>query len=387
LRPLISMKIVLNPDIDKPSALRVAYDRAFKEATELYIASAYLTEWNASNPLNSVCKRVLFVVGTDFGLSRKKAMLEVLRWIPKAASFLFKAVPRNQLPGGFHPKVVFWKSKSGEHYCVLGSSNLSKAAFSDNYEANVVLHISKAQFDQLASWLVTVPSVPISRDWIRHKYKEASLAKLKELGGPSKLSAHFAFKSGLAYAERIQKRRQQQAVFKKLANKIRSQLRHCADRELSDRDFWVWFWQSWANKAQNWRFQGKGLEISGKSAKWHQACQALLAILDSAPSVREDELDHAVSEQLNRLAKLHNPVRGAWFTEMLCHFLPDQYPLKNAPVQRWLQKNHYRGSRGLTFGQRYVELAGQLRAALTSHPGGARNLAELDTVIWLQTRK
>jgi len=119
------MKIVLNPDIDKPSALRVAYDRAFKEATELYIASAYLTEWNASNPLNKVCKRVLFVVGTDFGLSRKKAMFEVLRWIPKGASFLFKAVPRNQLPGGFHPKVVFWKTKSGERYCVLGSSNLS----------------------------------------------------------------------------------------------------------------------------------------------------------------------------------------------------------------------------------------------------------------------
>jgi hypothetical protein len=104
-------------------------------------------------------------------------------------------------------------------------------------------------------------------------------------------------------------------------------------------------------------------------------------------SAREDELDHVVSEQIDRLEKSHNPARGAWFSEMLCHFLPDRYPLKNGPVQRWLKEIHYRGTRGLTPGQRYVELAGQLRAAVVSNPGGARNLAELDTVIWLQTAK
>ncbi|HEY1580525.1 MAG TPA: hypothetical protein VGF82_25975 [Terracidiphilus sp.] len=381
------MKILLTPDLSRSTPLREAYDRAFKEATDLYIASAYLTDWSVSKSLGNQCKRVWFFVGTDFGLSRKKAMLEVLRWLPRGASFLFSAVSPNGLPGGFHPKIVFWKTTAGKFYCVLGSANLSKAAFHNNYEANAFFPITKKEFEMLASWLAKVQTVPITPDWIRHKYKEAPVAKLKKLGGPNKISANFKFKTGLDYTKRIQKRRQQQFVFNKLANDIRSHLQRCADGNLSNGQFWVWFWQTWASKAKNWRFQGSGLEITGKHASWRQACQALTAILNAAPSTRADELDHVVSEQLDRLAKSRNPARGAWFSEMLCHFFPDRYPLKNGPVQRWLMQNHYRGTKGLTQGQRYTELARQLRAAVASRPAGARNLAELDTVIWAQASR
>ncbi len=79
-------------------------------------------------------------------MSRKKAMLEVLRWTPKGASFLINAVSQSGPPGGFHPKIIFWKAASGKHYCVLGSANLSKAAFHHNYEANAFSLITKKEF-------------------------------------------------------------------------------------------------------------------------------------------------------------------------------------------------------------------------------------------------
>jgi hypothetical protein len=259
------MKILLTPDPGRSSPLRDVYDQAFKEATELYIASAYLTDWSASKPLGTQCKRLYFFVGTDFGLSRKKAMLDVLRWIMKGASFLFNAVSQNGLPGGFHPKIIFWKTAAGKHYCVLGSANLSKAAFHHNYEANAFSPITKTEFDNLASWLPRVQTVPITPDWIRHKYKEAPFAKLKKLGGPGTVSGHFTFKDGLSYSSGVQKRRQQQIVFRKIAKDVSSHIQRCAAGKISNGDFWSWFWQTWANKTRDWRFQGSGLEITGKT--------------------------------------------------------------------------------------------------------------------------
>ena len=77
-----AMQIVLNPNATKGTELRDLYNRALDEAEELYIASAYLTDWDTSYKLGSACRRVVFLVGTDFGLTRKAAMLNVLRWVP-----------------------------------------------------------------------------------------------------------------------------------------------------------------------------------------------------------------------------------------------------------------------------------------------------------------
>lgn len=83
------MKIILNPTPTKALDLRAAYRRAFASAEELYIASAYLTDWSTAPVLNPRCKNVLFLVGTDFGLTRKFAMHAVLKWIPKGIPFIF----------------------------------------------------------------------------------------------------------------------------------------------------------------------------------------------------------------------------------------------------------------------------------------------------------
>jgi hypothetical protein len=120
------MQIVLSPSAEKPTELREVYNRALDEAQELYIATVYLMEWDVGYKLNGGCKRLVFLVGTDFGLTRKAALLHVLRWIPIRIPFsFFVAVARQN--GNFHPKIIAWKTHSGKCFCLIGSSNLSKA--------------------------------------------------------------------------------------------------------------------------------------------------------------------------------------------------------------------------------------------------------------------
>jgi len=108
-----------------------------------------------------------------------------------------------------------------------------------------------------------------------------------------------------------------------------------------------------------------------------------VTILDAAKAqASKRALDVIVIQQIDNLAQLGNPARGAWLSEMLCHYFPDFYPVRNSPVKKWLKANKWSGRRGASEGQRYVELAGQLRHAVQKRPAGARNLAELDTIIW-----
>jgi hypothetical protein len=101
-------------------------------------------------------------------------------------------------------------------------------------------------------------------------------------------------------------------------------------------------------------------------------------------------LDQIVSEEIDHLAKLKNPTRGAWLSEMLCHYFPEQYPMMNKPVKKWLSAIKWRWRRGATEGQRYTELAQTLRFVVRDHhPAGARNLAELDggIFVWARDRR
>ncbi len=70
-------------------------------------------------------------------------------------------------------------------------------------------------------------------------------------------------------------------------------------------------------------------------------------------------------------------------SEMLCHYLPDRYPILNRPVKEWLQRKRWKAQRGSSQGNRYIELARKLREAVRQNENGPRNLAELDAVIWL----
>jgi hypothetical protein len=115
--------------------------------------SAYLTHWHPGRSLGTQCQEFLFIVGTDFGLTRKDACRAVLKWLPAQFKCNFLAVDQ---VAGFHPKVLFWKEQNGSCHLVLGSSNITQAAFATNYEANVRTRISKKQYAALRTWLQQV---------------------------------------------------------------------------------------------------------------------------------------------------------------------------------------------------------------------------------------
>jgi len=374
------MKILLCPNAERPSELDDLYSKAFREAEELYIASAYLTDWNPNRRLGAGCKRLLFLVGTDFGLTRKAALSAVLRWIPKRLNSTFKAVPQRSL-GGFHPKVVVWRARSVKCYCIIGSSNLSRAGFSDNCEANMTAAIKRFEYQRICKWLEDAadPSTPVTEDWIKHHYHEAP-ARAGRTGATAVVHVKLRLPHGEACEDEVRARRRQKAAFKEISQRIRADVERCSRGSISDGEFWTRFWGLWGNHRS--RFQGSGLQFTGKGARWREACGALARILKAARSVSGFELDHVVSSEIDALRSKGNPARGAWLSEMLCHYFQDRYPIKNEPVQRWLSDNRWRNRRGATEGQRYVELAQQLRYAVRQRPAGARDLAELDAAIW-----
>jgi HKD family nuclease len=117
------------------------YHRAMANAVELFIVTAFLTEWDTSLKLNADCRKFRVIIGKDFGITRKAACTALMGWLPPTRKGQFMVADRIS---GFHPKVVFWKETNGRSFAIVGSSNLTRAAFETNYEANVNCRIGTA---------------------------------------------------------------------------------------------------------------------------------------------------------------------------------------------------------------------------------------------------
>jgi hypothetical protein len=131
------------------------------------------------------------------------------------------------------------------------------------------------------------------------------------------------------------------------------------------------------------RFQGRGFEILGKHSDWKDVCASLSTILARGSTLSVGVLDNLVRKEIDRLGSADNPNRGAWLSEMLCHFFPEKYPILNKPVKIWVQHNKYKGPSNASEGAKYIDLAVKLRNALKSNTANsAKNLAELDHAIW-----
>lgn len=105
------MKLLLHsPDSD--NKLSQYYQRAFKQAVELFIVTAYLTEWDISVELNLNCRGFRMIIGKDFGITRKAACKAVMRWLPSKRKGQFVVA---DMINGFHPKadVVKFKAPRG----------------------------------------------------------------------------------------------------------------------------------------------------------------------------------------------------------------------------------------------------------------------------------
>ena len=372
-------KLLLNPN--DSNNLTECYKAAVSRSKELLIATAFLTEWPINTKLNKSCKSILVLVGTDFGLTRKRALNKLLKWVPAEKKNNILAVPAFS-EGSFHPKIIAWKEGNGKYYALLGSSNLTNAAFDSNYEANIVQEITQKEFNSIKMWLRSIAekSQVISSDWIK-EYKEINR---KSLGSSKRNKTQnndnvieLQIRILKKHRSRILERRKQQKSFNEIKINMIKMLKECANGELSNKKFWTEFWGLWANHHS--RFQGSGIQYTGKNANWKQACTSLLKIINGPKDIFD--LDIMVQSEIDYLKKKKNPVRGAWYTEMLCHFYPRYYPLLNQPVKEWLKLKKWNAQRGATEGSKYIELARKMRNTIKQNREIA-TLAELDNVIW-----
>lgn len=373
------MDLILHP-VDGTVLLSLTdlYDRAISEAVELFIVSAYLTEWKPKGSIGKDCEEMSFIVGTDFGITRKDACKAVLAWLPKAMKSDFLAADRIS---GFHPKLVLWKTKTGEYHLVLGSSNLTQAAFSTNYEANVFLTIPKDKYDYIKEWVyfIRLQCSPISEDWLE-SYKEADKPRQGPSGKKPPVIA-LSLPSGEDINEAVKRRKAQQKAFAGIRDELIKLANKCAGGEISNATFYEDMMTLWGHHES--RFQGRGFEILGKHSDWKDTCSSLSTIVAKGSSSSVVALDNLVRKEIDRLASTKNPNRGAWLSEMLCHFFPDRYPILNKPVRIWLQHNNFKGPRKASEGALYIDLSMKLRDALANNKTNtARNLSELDHAIW-----
>jgi HKD family nuclease len=366
------------PNID--GKLSHYYKRAFKKAVELFVVTAYLTEWDSSLELNSECRSFRVIVGRDFGITRKAACEKVMRWLPPKRKAQFMVADRI---GGFHPKAVFWKEEKGNCFAIVGSSNLTQAAFGTNYEANVFFPLSGADYVRGKKWVehIEKQAVVVSEDWLK-KYKEAlptqqQRAKGREQDATPVIELKLPRPPGMKV--RIGRRRGNLAAYKNKQAALIGLFRRCASKEISSKQFYKELPKYWSFKVGD-RLQGRGWERQGRDTDFHALSQSFMRVLDATDADR----DNVVSSEIDWLSRQKVPTRRAFLSEMLCLRFPDEYPVLNQPVQDYLKAVKYKATRGASEGARFLHLAKALRSSLLQNPNHpAKNLAELDTLIWL----
>jgi hypothetical protein len=377
------MTIYLHPESDQ--GLANAYREAFSNAIEIFAISAYLRDWECFET-SSNCEAAILVVGKDFGITRKSALEKALDWknyVGKKCHF-YVVTEIN----GFHPKILLWKenrNRQTKHYLIIGSSNLTIAAFNSNYEANIRIGISEESYNKITNWIATILSFsrPVTKTWI-DQYQEQNLPqsrKPQKQIRPDNITG-LLLPEFPSLAVVLAQRREQVYAFDDIKVEFVRVVRECAQdgSQKSQREFYDWLINNW--NGQDWKFQGNGVfRRDWQNTNWHLLCVALVNVLDCSANDR----DRIVIDNYNTLESSNQvEVRKAVVTEMLCHFFPDLYPLWNTPVVTWLKNmNKWNASRSLSIGEKYIYLANTLRNALSENENyPARNLAELDHIIW-----
>lgn len=369
------LRLFLHPVV---SGQRIAdlYRRAFAEAAELYVLSAYLRSWDTGLKITPDCGAFAFIIGKDFGITRKKACLDVLDWLPGERKPFFLIADSIF---GFHPKALFWKTRDGSCYALIGSSNLTEGGLHSNYEANVFQKITATEFASVTRWIDAIreKSVPVTPRWLE-TYQEAPTSrgrKKRSDATPSFPATAVRLPSVEGAAGIVRERRQKKRLFATIRPRLMSAIRRCASENISNKRFFDVLQRTWSEGP---RVQGWGWEVLGRDSDFRPLCQAILTIVDTKRSARDVQVIRCIDD----LKAKQIPTRRALLSELLCLMFPDDYPILNEPVARYV-KQFLKAPRGSTEGARYLYLASSLRAALRNHPKyPARDLLELDGLIW-----
>lgn len=383
------------------SSLKKVYDRAFAKAKELFVVSAFLTEWPADQRPNSGCEEFLLVIGTDFGITRIAAVKKALKSLGE--TFEDRVLAFNAKGVNFHPKVMLWKEADDSHFILIGSSNLTRAAFERNVEANVTMKLTKAEYENARDWMQEIEdaSTPVIGPWLE-KYQEAPL---RVSGGSGSFaddaptdSPVFDLSLGVPgnderaeFDEHLERRREIRATFDReskqpLVELFRRLARKTKWSDADDQHVYEELRRLWGASPRT-RMGGKQWALRGKGTRYQQFVKSFVQILD-APSARARDV--IVSREKDKLREAKVSARTAVFSELLCHFYPRRYPILDKPVKAWRREVGFDHRLGGTEGERYIRLAKFARAALRdpeTMTTGVRDLAELDVLIWFQNKE
>ncbi|TCS55607.1 hypothetical protein EDD52_13010 [Primorskyibacter sedentarius] len=372
------MPLILGPSNQSLNPKKL-YEKAFLEATELYVLSAYLTAWDYPAALNPRCSKFRLIVGTDFGITRKQALKNALMWLPNDQKCNFLAA---DLISGFHPKAAFWKDQTGDCYCVIGSSNQTNAAFTTNYEVNISSEIGLDEFDATCEWIKNIEKncSQVNEYWI-DQYKEGTPPppkKPKKDGSKKGLQA-CDIQVPTNFHRNLLRRNEQMKAYMETRDTFMSLVEKCATGQLSNAIFYQEFTALWGGNHLI-SFQSDVWKITGKKSNLSEICHSLIKVRDSKTS----SLDDLVRVELDRLEKLKNPTRKSLFTEFLCKEFPDQYPVWNKPIEGYLKFNNLEFPRGSSFGSKYIHMAREMRKIVKREGSPVKDLTELDLLIGLQ---
>lgn len=378
------MKLILNSP-EEDNSLSKKYHQAFNNAEELFLVTAYLTDWDESLVLNEKCKSFRVIVGKDFGITRKDACRKLMKWLPKNKKSRFLVADQIS---GFHPKALFWKSRNEKYFSIIGSSNLTKAAFNTNFEANISIEVSKKDYLKAKAWVSKISnfSVVVSEDWLSRYVEGISKPykgsrKKKENDSNSVFYVQLPEQKG--YKRAIIKRRKGLRCHKKSKKAFLRSFNLCAKKEISSADFYESLPSIWSYEVGN-KFQSDVWVISGKNSDFQELASSFISIYESSHEDRDDVVLH----ELNRLDKNGNSLRRSFLSEMLSLTFPEDYPIWNEPIDAFLRDIGFKAPKGASFGDKYLDIAHKLRVFLqqnSSYP--ARNLLELDAAIEHKYRK
>lgn len=90
---------------------------------------------------------------------------------------------------GFHPKAVFWKDMNDNRFALVGSSNLTRAAFDSNYEANIRSTLSDGDYAAVLAWVKRIGDESVGVAEWPPTYKEARLVGKRGSGHKGKSTA------------------------------------------------------------------------------------------------------------------------------------------------------------------------------------------------------
>ena len=231
-------------------------------------------------------------------------------------------------------------------------------------------------------------SVVITDSWLE-KYQEGE-SKPKKRGKVDKTNpddkeqvAELSLPNPMGAKELVKKRSARLSTHQKYKSKLLRLFKACANGKITSAVFYETLPDYWSNPIGN-RLQGAGWERRGKSANFKELSESFVKIYNSSKLDRDDVVTH----EIDKLAEFKNTARTAFLSEILCLTFPDEYPVLNKPVYAYISDIDLKAPRGASEGSKYIDLAKKLRFSLLQNPRHpAKNLAELDTVIWLEYRE